>query len=131
MGEVGKNMKHGVLFRGTSQEIMLAATQMRHEMTPGEKILWCSLKGKKLDRLKFRAQHPVGRFILDFYCPICKLAVEVDGDIHNDLRERDEERTSEIEGFGYKVIRFTNEEILTDLQSVLRSISTIAAERLK
>ncbi len=71
-------------------------------MTPAEVHLWSSLKGKQLAGLKFRCQHPVGNFILDFYCPAYKLVVEVDGEIHNYQIDRDRARTSKLEEYGYR-----------------------------
>lgn len=108
--------------RGTTPEIEAAARRMRRNMTPAEKKLWKALKGKKLGGLKFRAQHPVGPFILDFYCPACKLVVELDGDVHEEQAGYDEARTQQLQDYGYRVIRFRNEEVLTDLPSVLEQI---------
>jgi len=64
----------------------------------------------------------MGRVIADFYCPECKLIVEIDGDIHDFQVEEDAQRTKEIESFGYRVIRFRNEEVLSDIESVLNKI---------
>jgi very-short-patch-repair endonuclease len=97
---------------------------MRREPTPAEKVLWDVLRGRGLDGLRFRRQHPVGRFVLDFYCPIHKLAVEVDGEVHDAQQERDAERTAVIEAHGYRVIRFRNEEVLDNLPGVLARIRT-------
>ena len=93
--------------RGTTPEIENAAKRLRKNMTPAEVKLWSALKGKKLDGLKFRRQHPVGNFILDFYCPVYKLVMEVDGEIHNYQKDRDRARTSKLEEYGYKVIGFS------------------------
>jgi len=67
--------------RGTTPEIEAAARRLRRNMTPAEQKLWNALRGKQLDGLKFRAQHPVGPFVLDFWCPARKLVVEVDGGV--------------------------------------------------
>lgn len=91
-------------------------------MTPAERTLWQALKGKKLAGLKFRAQHSVGPFILDFYCPARKLVVEVDGDIHATQADYDKAREQQLNEFNYRVIRFQNEEIMKDLSSVLTRI---------
>jgi len=95
-------------------------------MTPAEQVLWEALRGKKLDGLRFRVQHPVGPFILDFWCPARKLVVELDGDIHQDQEEYDEARTKQLESYGYHVIRFHNKEVLTGLPSVLEKIREAA-----
>jgi very-short-patch-repair endonuclease len=112
--------------RGTTPEIEAAARRMRRNMTPAEKKLWEALRGKQLGGLKFRAQHPVGPFILDFYCPACRLAVELDGGVHEDQTAHDEARTQQLNDYGYNVIRFRNEEVLGDLPSVLERILVAA-----
>lgn len=93
-------------------------------MTEAEDILWKHLRNKKLNGLKFRRQHPLDIFIADFYCHEKKLVIELDGGIHDILeqKEYDEGRTSELEGKGFKVIRFRNEEIMNDLEDVLNRI---------
>src|SRR2546422_527785 len=100
-------------------------------MTLAEAVLWKELRGRKLNGMKFRAQHPVGQFILDFYCPECKLVIEVDGLLHEGRQEMDEARTLHLEAYGYKVIRFTNQEVVHDLASVLARISAEAEARRK
>src|SRR5205823_1999983 len=106
------------------------ARDLRWHMTPAEQTLWEELRGRKLAGLRFRCQHPVGSFILDFYCPACKLVVELDGSVHNDRSERDDARTRQLESYGYRMLRFRNDEVLADLESVLRRIADAAAERI-
>jgi very-short-patch-repair endonuclease len=108
--------------RGTTPEIERAARQLRLQLTKAESHLWQALKNRQLNGLRFRAQHPVGQFILDFYCPSCKLAIEVDGDIHIDRTEEDAARTEQLEAYGYRVLRFSNEEIINNLDRVLETI---------
>lgn len=95
-------------------------------MTEAEDILWKHLRNKKLNGLKFRRQHSLDIFIADFCCHEKKLVIELDGGIHDILeqKEYDEGRTSELEGKGFKVIRFRNEEIMNDLEDVLNRILT-------
>jgi very-short-patch-repair endonuclease len=112
--------------RGTTAEIQQVARVMRREMTPAETMLWQALKGRRLSSLRFRAQHTVGQFVLDFYCPICKLAVEIDGVVHQGRETQDLARTQHLEAHGYHVIRFYNNEVLSDLPSVLEAILTLA-----
>ncbi len=100
------------------------ARELRQEMTPAEKTLWEQLRNRKLGGFKFRRQHPLDRFIVDFYCAACKLIVEVDGDIHDLQQERDAIRTEELERQGYRLIRFRNEQVLYDLENVLAAIQT-------
>jgi very-short-patch-repair endonuclease len=89
-------------------------------MTPAEERLWYGLRGWKVG--KFRRQHPLGRFVLDFYCAAGKLCVEVDGDVHDAQAERDAERTAVLNAAGIHVLRFRNEEVLGDTPRVLRRI---------
>ncbi|MGH2414934.1 MAG: endonuclease domain-containing protein, partial [Microcystaceae cyanobacterium] len=67
-------------------------------------------------------QHPVGAFIVDFYCPECRLVIELDGSIHNQRFDYDAARTEQLNQFGYRVVRFRNEEVMTNLDDVLRQI---------
>jgi len=113
--------------RTPTPQIQQAARDLRRGATPAESVLWEALRRDQLGGLRFRRQHAVDRFVLDFYCPACKLAVEVDGEIHLRQRERDDERTAVLNARGIRVIRFRNEEVLTDLSSVLARI--VAAAR--
>jgi very-short-patch-repair endonuclease len=108
--------------RGTIASIDNAAKQLRKTLTPAEQQLWQALRGGKLAGLKFRRQHPVGNFILDFYCAAHKLVVEVDGGIHETQIEYDAARTTELESYGYTIVRFTNEVVLHQLETVLAEI---------
>jgi very-short-patch-repair endonuclease len=108
--------------RGTSTPIEEAAKQLRKSLTPSEKQLWQALRGGKLAGLKFRRQHPVGNFILDFYCPAYKLVIEVDGEIHANQSDYDFHRTVQLETHGYRVLRFQNEAVTHHLETVLSKI---------
>lgn len=101
------------------------AKSMRLEPTEAEDLLWQNLRGLKLG-VKFRRQQPVDIFIPDFVCTQKKLMIEVDGGYHNKKEqiELDAERTRILEVLGYKVLRFTNEEVLNDVSSVLEKIRT-------
>ena len=104
------------------RSVQLQARELRKEMTNVEKTLWARLRGHQLGGFKFRRQAPMGHFIADFYCAKCKLIVEIDGDIHDLQAEQDKVRTEEMESFGYRVIRFRNEQVENDIESVLNSI---------
>ncbi len=93
-------------------------------MPTAEIILWSKLKGRGLKKLKFRRQYGVGRYVIDFYCPELKLAIEVDGDSHfsDKAKEYDLKRQKYIENFGIKFIRFTNEDIYQNLEGVLEEV---------
>ncbi len=97
------------------------AQSMRNEPTPAEGVLWKALKGKQLG-VKFRQQHIVDRFIVDFCSLELQLIIEVDGEIHDRQQAKDRERTKILELSGYRVIRFTNREILNNLERVLNKI---------
>lgn len=101
-----------------------AARALRGNMTDAEQILWRSLRGKQLGGFRFRRQHPVERFVLDFYCCDAKLAVELDGGQHNEPagQAHDEARTALLEKREIQVIRFWNNEVFSNLEGVLESI---------
>jgi very-short-patch-repair endonuclease len=114
--------------RGTTPKIEAAARQLRQQLTPAEARLWGAIRNRQLNGLRFRCQHPVGRFIVDFYCPADRLAIEIDGDIHLDRIEYDTARTDRLEDYGYRVIRFKNDEVLTNLDRVLNEIVRFASK---
>jgi very-short-patch-repair endonuclease len=120
--------KTTVRIRGTTLEIEAAAQRHRRNMTAAERTLWTALKDRQLNGLKFRSQHPLGRFIADFYCAQVRLVVEVDGPVHNKQAEYDEARTQHFETYGYQLVRFTNQEVFTNLPIVLAKISQVATE---
>ncbi len=94
-------------------------------MTEVEQILWEHLRMNRLSGFRFKAQHPIKNYIVDFYCHKAKLVVEVDGDIHNieSIKERDEGRSYVLKQLGLTVIRFTNEQVKNDIQKVVHEIS--------
>jgi very-short-patch-repair endonuclease len=97
---------------------------LRNNPTEAEKLLWLNLRGKKLNGRKFRRQHSFGNYIMDFYCPEERLAVELDGRHHYapEGRKTDAERDAFLFRFGIKVIRFENKEVLEDMRKVLQMI---------
>lgn len=111
-------------FIGAQAHTFQNANALRESSTDAEKILWQKLKAKKFFNLKFRRQHPINQFIVDFYCDQLKLVIELDGGYHNipEIKERDEEREHMLKEWGLKVIRFKNEEVETNLKSVLLKI---------
>ena len=111
-----------------SRSIRQRARELRQEMTPAEKILWEQLRNRKLAGFKFRRQQPIDRFIVDFYCAECKLVIEVDGDIHDLQPARDATRTEKLEQLGYCLIRFRNEQVLNQLNTVLETILAACSE---
>jgi 5-methyltetrahydrofolate--homocysteine methyltransferase len=100
-------------------------------MTGAERVLWESLRDRRLDGLKFRRQYAVGPYVLDFCCPSLRLAVEVDGAVHDATEQviRDGLRTEHLALFDYLVLRVRNEDVFTNLGAVLDRISAVAASR--
>ncbi len=105
------------------------ARQLRRQMTPAERVLWEQLRNHRLDGYKFRRQHPIGPFIVDFCSPALCLVVEIDGDIHDEQPDRDLERAAYLAVHGYQVIRFRNEEVLQRLDWVLSVLRQVVASR--
>jgi very-short-patch-repair endonuclease len=103
--------------------------QFRDNPTPAEKDFWSMVRNKQIEGLKFRRQHKIGQFIVDFYCHQAKLVVEIDGSIHEGRIKEDAVRTKHIESFGLKVLRFTNNEVVYSpeivREKVLAYISSI------
>ncbi len=112
------------LFYGASPLIHRRAKELRKLMTCSEKILWSELSNKRLSGYKFRRQHPIHKYIVDFYCHELKLVIEVDGAVHEglDAQEYDEGRTFEIQEFGIQVLRYQNEEVDRDVEGVILRI---------
>ncbi|MGE5500769.1 MAG: endonuclease domain-containing protein [Ignavibacteriales bacterium] len=104
------------------------AKRLRRTMTRPEIKLWLCLRRQQLDGLKFRRQHPLGPWILDFYCDEAKLAVEVDGEGHiNDARyAQDQRRTAWLADKGVRVVRFSARVVMTDMEAVLSRIKWAA-----
>lgn len=119
-------MSDGVqLMRGQripSQKRALAR-QFRRNMTPAESMLWDHLHGGRLCHARFRRQHVIAGFIVDFYCHAARLVVEVDGEIHAHQAAEDARREKALTAFGVRVIRFSNEAVMNDLSAVLRRIA--------
>jgi very-short-patch-repair endonuclease len=98
------------------------ARSLRHDSVPAEIRLWRVLRNRISGGFKFRRQHPIGPYVVDFACLKCKLAVEVDGESHLATRAHDEQRTRFQDAAGWKVIRFWNTEVYEDLEPVQEAI---------
>ena len=99
------------------------ARQMRHEPTPTENILWECLRNRQIAGLKFRRQHSIDRFIADFYCADAQIIVEVDGAVHQYTPEEDAIRQEYLESLGFRVLRFTNDDVEQRLDAVVQVIA--------
>jgi very-short-patch-repair endonuclease len=99
------------------------AKELRKNMTAAEKKLWCGY----LKTFKFRVlrQRPIDHFIVDFYCHSLKLVIEIDGDSHfiNEAKEYDQERSKRLEGYGLRVLRFTNQQVLNNFEEVCEQLN--------
>ena len=109
---------------GSNSFTFQKAEELRKRMTEAETVLWEALRNNNLSGLKFRRQHPIARFIVDFYCHKYKLVIELDGSIHNlrEVAENDRNREEELKDFGLNILRFTNEQVINDLEYVLQTI---------
>ncbi len=129
---MAKNVYYKDMFYGATAATIKTASNLRKNMTLPELILWKNLRDRNLFTTKFRRQHPINMFIVDFYCHECKLVIEIDGEIHlsPDKKDYDSKRTSELEKYGITVIRFTNNQVLYDLRNVLENIREKLSELL-
>ena len=108
--------------RGTTPELIAAARHLRQNLTPAEQMLWDAVKKRQLNGLKFRSQHPIESFVVDFYCPQHRFVIELDGAVHNQQVEYDAARTEKLNHLGYRVIRFRNRDVMSDLSRVLQQV---------
>ena len=106
----------------TSATMLYRARELRQNTTQAEELLWRELRNRNIQGLKFRRQHPIGSFIVDFYCSQCRLIIEVDGDSHAEQIEYDAQRTDWLLERKYRVIRFTNDEVRDSLDGVIERI---------
>jgi len=118
------------MFFGAKAELFTLALQMRKNPTQAEKAMWKILRKFRQSGCPFRRQHPIEFCIADFYCHNLRLVIEVDGEIHtgSEIQNHDEGRTGELERFGIKVIRFTNNQILHESEVVIEQIKVAIKE---
>ena len=112
------------------EDLKVFARELRHNQTDAETLLWFLLRDRRLAGAKFRRQHPVEPYVLDFYCYEHKLAVELDGGQHNDAKGRadDERRSAFLKSKGIRVLRFWNDEALKQTESVLEAVYSALVE---
>lgn len=106
------------------------ARALRRRQTPPEGVLWSRLKAKRLAGLKFRRQHPIGSYVVDFCCPHAMLVVEVDSSYHAGRQAEDAARDQGLEERGYAVLRITAGDVATNLDGVLGTLLRVAHERI-
>lgn len=110
--------------RGAPGSIYKKAEKLREQMTEAENVFWETVRNNQLDGLKFRRQHPLGIYILDFYCHKHLLVIELDGGYHQSLIQEnlDNERDHFLIEQGLQVLRFKNEDVLNNLENTLKII---------
>ncbi|KIZ47493.1 MULTISPECIES: endonuclease domain-containing protein [Rhodopseudomonas] len=109
------------------------AKQLRQAMTPAETLLWRYLKAHRIDGLGFRRQMPIKNFIVDFVCLAAKLIVELDGESHNfeSQLQADDVRDAFFASEGFAVLRFTNDQVMSDLEGVIEVVRQTARARIR
>ena len=112
------------MYYGANRETKERARELRKKMTKAEKKLWEYLRNRQLCGYKFRRQHPIEFYIADFYCHELQLVIEIDGNGHQEEDQKiwDHSRQSEMDSFGIKELRFTNEHVINKLPLVLKTI---------
>ena len=123
MSDAIENWRQWITDAGLWDKLKPLAREHRHNDTPAEALLWQHLRERKLNGFKFRRQHPIERFIVDFFCAEVRLIIEVDGEIHQYTIEEDHLRQSFLESLNFRVLRFTNAEVLQNMASVLDQIA--------
>ena len=114
------------LHLGAKPSVHGHANELRRKETEAEQKLWALLRNRQLKGRKFRRQHAITKYIVDFYCHECKLAIELDGYHHkkDETKEYDKARTALLNEYGITVLRFWNEEVIEEIEMVLEKIAT-------
>ncbi len=129
-GEVGAKRRVGVSRFDRTPNKTKTARKLRVEQTPAEAKLWSRLRKSAVEGIAFRRQHPIGDYVLDFYAPSVRLAVELDGSQHNDTthQARDQRRDTWFAEKGIRTLRFWNLDVLKDIETVLDTIWSAVSE---
>ncbi len=107
-----------------NKKMKILARNLRENMTDAERLIWSKLRMKQLKNCQFYRQKVIGNYIVDFYCPKAKLVVEVDGGQHymDEGKKKDEKRDSYIQRLGLKVLRFSDRDVLKNINSVSEEV---------
>jgi very-short-patch-repair endonuclease len=116
------------MHKRTTPKIFGHAKQLHRNMSPAETKLWKHLRAHQMRDVHFRNQHAIGNYIVDFCAPRQKLIIELDGSQHLEQKEYDEERTKYLEARGYRVLRFWNNDVLKNMETVLKVIWSVLDE---
>jgi len=109
----------------TPKYVIELAREQRKNLTETEQLMWSKLRNKQLHGYRFRCQHPIYRYILDFYCHKAMLAIEIDGDIHNFRKEYDNYRDEFVEYIGITTLRFSSHEVFNNIEYVVNQIEDV------
>lgn len=112
------------MHKRTTPKIFKRAKELRRELTPAELKLHAHLRAHRMGGVHFRPQHAIGNYIVDFCAPRKKLIIELDGSQHLEQQEYEEERTAFLKSKGYRILRFWNNDVMNNLESVLCAIYT-------
>jgi very-short-patch-repair endonuclease len=108
-----------------SKHMVRRARGLRRDETPPEQLLWLALRNGQIGGLKFRRQHPIGPYVVDFFCHGAKLVVELDGMSHDRKASADAVRANFLESQGLRILRVTNEDVMDNLDGVTREIARL------
>lgn len=112
----------------TTQQVT-RSRKLRSTLTDAEQLLWRHLRQKQMAGIKFRRQHPVGPYVIDFACLSAKLAIEIDGGQHAEMKSKDAQRDAFLIQKGFRVLRFWNNEVLGNIEGVMERIWATASEK--
>jgi very-short-patch-repair endonuclease len=110
------------MHKRTTSKIFAHAKELHRNMSPAEAKLWKHLRAHRMGNVHFRNQHAISNYIVDFCAPRKKLIIELDGSQHLEQKEYDEERTKYLESKGYRVLRFWNNDVMSNIEEVLKVI---------
>lgn len=110
------------MHKRTTPKVFGHAKQLHRNLTPAEVKLWARLRAHRLEGIHFRNQHAIGNYVVDFCAPRKKLIIELDGSQHMEQEGYDKERTEYLESKDYTVLRFWNNSVMNDIESVIRAI---------
>jgi very-short-patch-repair endonuclease len=117
-------VRAGNLMRFPNENTLIRAKHLRKALTPAEETLWSHLRDRRFLGLKFRRQAPIGPYVADFLCHEMRLVLELDGSVHREPAQisHDQNRDANLRALGYRVLRYTNEQLQNDLDSILEAI---------
>ena len=116
------------MHKRTTPKNFARAKELHRNMSPAESKLWAHLRAHRMGDVHFRNQHAIGKYIVDFCAPRKKLIIELDGSQHLEQQEYDEERTKYLESHGYRVLRFWNNDVMNNIDDVLKVIWSVLRE---